>query len=69
VTGASGRAGSHKVTLVAGRGGMPALTPGNYKLMVEAAREVGGREGVSVPCTLCGSAARGAPNGFCASSA
>jgi hypothetical protein len=48
VTGATKPAGSHKVSLVGGKGAMPNLTPGKYKLMVEAAREVGGREVVAV---------------------
>jgi len=57
VTGATKAAGTHKVSLVAGKGPLPALAPGNYKLMVEAAREVGGREVVTVPFTWNGSKA------------
>ena len=57
VTGATKAAGTHKVSLVAGKGALPALAPGNYKLMVEAAREVGGREVVTVPFTWNGSKA------------
>lgn len=57
VTGATKGAGTHKLALVGGKGATPALTPGNYKLMVEAAREVGGREVVTVPFTWNGSKA------------
>ena len=49
VTGATRAPGTHKLTFTAGRGSMPALTGGNYTLVVEAAREVGGREIVRVP--------------------
>jgi hypothetical protein len=57
VTGATKAAGTHKIALVGGKGATPALTPGNYKLLVEAAREVGGREVVTVPFTWNGSKA------------
>lgn len=66
VTGATKGPGSHKQTFVGGRGGMPRLTPGNYTLAVEAAREVGGREVVRIPFVWNGSAAvsaRGAGTG------
>jgi len=63
ITGATRPAGSHKLTLVGGRGAMPNLTPGNYKLMVEAAREVGGREVVAVPFTWNGTRATGSAKG------
>lgn len=49
VTGATRAPGTHSQRFVAGRGGMPALTPGNYTLVVEAAREVGGRELLRLP--------------------
>ena len=57
VTGATRAPGTHKLGLVGGRGAMPVLTPGNYTLVVEAAREVGGREAVRVPFVWNGSAA------------
>jgi hypothetical protein len=63
VTGATRPAGSHKLTLVGGRGAMPKLTPGNYRLMVEAAREVGGHEVVAVPFSWNGTTARGTAKG------
>jgi hypothetical protein len=63
VTGATKAAGTHKVSLVAGKGALPALAPGNYKLMVEAAREVGGREVVTVPFTWNGKAATATAKG------
>jgi hypothetical protein len=43
--------GPQKLSFTAGRGGMPALTPGAYTLVVEAAREAGGRETVRLPFT------------------
>lgn len=57
VTGATKAPGTHKVSFTAGRGGMPALTAGQYTLVVEAAREVGGRELVRLPFTWNGSSA------------
>ena len=51
VTGATRAPGAHKLSFTAGRGGMPALTPGAYTLVVEAARESGGRELVRLPFT------------------
>jgi hypothetical protein len=57
VTGATRAPGSHRVSFTAGRGAMPALTPGQYTLVVEAAREVGGRELLRLPFTWNGSAA------------
>lgn len=41
--------GVQKLSFAAGRGRVPALTPGNYTLVVEAAREVGGREALRLP--------------------
>jgi hypothetical protein len=49
ITGATRAPGVQKLTLAAGRGAMPTLSPGNYTLVVEAAREVGGRELVRLP--------------------
>lgn len=49
VTGATRAPGQHKISFTAGKGALGALTPGNYSLVVEAAREVGGRELVRLP--------------------
>ena len=51
VTGATRAPGAQKLSFSAGRGPLGSLTPGAYTLIVEAAREVGGREVVSVPFT------------------
>ena len=42
-------AGAHALSFSEGKNPLPKLAPGQYKLMVEAAREVGGRELVSIP--------------------
>ncbi|MDT8759439.1 DUF2271 domain-containing protein [Sphingomonas psychrotolerans] len=63
VTGATRAPGVQKVRLIGGRGGMPTLSPGNYTLIVEAAREVGGRELVRLPFAWNGSAAKAAGKG------
>ncbi|MBF5004284.1 DUF2271 domain-containing protein [Diaphorobacter caeni] len=42
-------AGNHALSFAEGKNPLPKLAPGQYKLMVEAAREVGGRELVSIP--------------------
>lgn len=49
VTGATRAPGDNKIAFVAGKGPLGALSPGNYTLIVEAAREVGGREVVRLP--------------------
>ncbi len=49
ISGATRPAGTHKLSFPAGRGGMGALAPGKYVLVVEAAREAGGREAVRLP--------------------
>jgi hypothetical protein len=49
ITSATRAPGTHKLSFTAGRGGMPALTPGAYTLVVEVARESGGRELVRLP--------------------
>ena len=49
ITGATKPAGKHAVAVTEGSAAMPKLAPGAYKLVVEAAREVGGREVVSIP--------------------
>ncbi|MEG3180910.1 DUF2271 domain-containing protein [Sphingomonas sp. LT1P40] len=46
VTGATKAPGTHKVSF------KPPLSPGNYTLVVEAAREVGGRELLRLPFSL-----------------
>ncbi|ATY32519.1 DUF2271 domain-containing protein [Sphingomonas psychrotolerans] len=52
VTGATRAPGTHKLTFTAGRGPMPALSGGKYTLVVEAAREVGGRELLRLPFSV-----------------
>lgn len=42
-------AGTYALSFAEGKNPLPKLAPGQYKLMVEAAREVGGRELVSIP--------------------
>jgi hypothetical protein len=49
VTGATRAPGEQKIAFTAGRGALGPLAPGNYTLLVEAAREVGGREVVRLP--------------------
>ncbi|MBO9648814.1 MAG: DUF2271 domain-containing protein [Variovorax sp.] len=49
VSGATRPAGKHQIAFTEGSVALPKLAPGAYKLYVEAAREVGGREIVSIP--------------------
>lgn len=49
VSGATRAPGRHSVTFTNGRGPLGKLTPGQYVLVVEAAREVGGRELLRLP--------------------
>jgi len=49
VSGATRGPGSYTLNFSAGKAPLGKLDAGNYKLVVEAAREVGGREVVSVP--------------------
>lgn len=49
VSGATRPAGKHQINLAEGASALKTLTPGSYKFVVEAAREVGGREVVTVP--------------------
>ncbi len=49
VTGATRAPGEQKIAFTAGKGPLGAIAPGNYTLVVEAAREVGGRELVRLP--------------------
>jgi hypothetical protein len=51
ITGATKAPGTAKASFTAGRGPLGNLAPGEYVLKVEAAREVGGREVVSLPFT------------------
>ena len=51
VTGATRAPGTHSVRFVVGENPLGNLTAGSYTLIVEAAREVGGREMVAVPFT------------------
>lgn len=44
LSGATRAPGQHKLSFTAGKGTLGKLTPGQYSLVVEAAREVGGRE-------------------------
>jgi hypothetical protein len=63
VTGATRAPGVQKLRLVGGQGAMPVLTPGSYTLVVEAAREVGGREVVRLPFAWNGRTATAAAKG------
>ena len=60
VSGATRAPGTETLTFTAGEGPLPALEPGDYSLVVEAAREVGGREVVKVPFTWPAAAATSA---------
>ena len=51
VSSATRPVGKHTVNFTEGVAGMPKLAPGAYKLFVEASREHGGREVVSLPFT------------------
>ncbi len=49
VSGATRAPGDQKITFTTGRGPLGQLSAGNYTLVIEAAREVGGRELVRLP--------------------
>jgi len=49
VTGATRAPGTHTASFVAGQAPLGSLAAGKYKLVVEAAREEGGRELVDIP--------------------
>jgi hypothetical protein len=49
VTGATRAPGEQKLAFTSGKGPLGSLTPGNYTMIVEAAREVGGREVLRLP--------------------
>ena len=51
VSGPTKAPGTHEIVLPTDKGVFGDLEPGDYQLVVEAAREVGGRELVSVPFT------------------
>jgi hypothetical protein len=51
VSGATRAPGQHAITFSGASGPLASLPPGSYQLVVEAAREVGGRELVKVPFT------------------
>lgn len=51
VSGATRAVGTHSLSFGPARSGLDKLAPGNYKLVIEAAREAGGRELVRVPFT------------------
>lgn len=49
VSGATRAPGTHKISFTAGKGPLGTLAPGQYELVIEAAREVGGRELLRFP--------------------
>lgn len=49
ISGATRAAGVHELNFTSGKSPFPDLAPGQYKLMVEAAREEGGRELLEIP--------------------
>ncbi|MET0249478.1 MAG: DUF2271 domain-containing protein [Sphingobium sp.] len=49
ISGATRAPGPQKIAFATGKGPLGTLTPGNYTLVIEAAREVGGRELVKLP--------------------
>ncbi|ADG11975.1 DUF2271 domain-containing protein [Caulobacter segnis] len=51
VSGATRAPGPQKLVFAGSKGALKALKPGQYNLVVEAAREVGGHEAVRVPFT------------------
>lgn len=61
VSGPTKAPGKHQIVVPATR--LKDLAPGSYNLVVEAAREVGGREVVKIPFKWDGKAARGAAAG------
>lgn len=63
VSGATRAPGAQKLVLIGGKGAMPQLAGGNYTLVVEAAREVGGREVVRLPFAWNGKSATAAAKG------
>lgn len=49
VSGATRAPGAQKISFTAGSGSLGTLAPGQYTLVIEAAREVGGREMLRLP--------------------
>jgi hypothetical protein len=49
LTGATRQAGKHQLKFDAGQAPLAQLKPGQYSIVVEAVREVGGREAVRIP--------------------
>ncbi|MBN9407986.1 MAG: DUF2271 domain-containing protein [Burkholderiales bacterium] len=49
VSGATKPAGKHQISFTEGSNPLPRLPAGSYRLVVEASREVGGREVVTIP--------------------
>ena len=49
VSGPTQGPGTYRMRFAEGQGPLKSLAPGNYTLVVEAAREVGGREVVTIP--------------------
>ena len=49
ISGATRAPGPQKISFTAGRGAFGTLAPGQYTLVIEAAREVGGREMLRLP--------------------
>ena len=49
VSGATRAPGTHKISFTEGQGALGKLAPGKYELVVEASREVGGRELLRLP--------------------
>ena len=60
VTGATRSPGDQRLAMADGRTPLPKLEPGKYKLMVEAARENGGRESLALPFAWPADVAKGA---------
>jgi hypothetical protein len=58
ISGPTQAPGTHRVSFSAGKQPLGRLAPGSYKLRVEAAREVGGRELVTIPFTWSASASK-----------
>ncbi|AJP70751.1 DUF2271 domain-containing protein [Sphingomonas hengshuiensis] len=63
VSGATRAPGAQKLRLTGGSGAMPVLSGGNYTLVIEAAREVGGREVLRLPFAWNGSTATATAKG------
>ena len=51
VTSATRAPGEHQITFGTAKGALSTLKPGSYQVVIEAAREVGGREMLRIPFT------------------